>query len=38
LILLIAFLLLRKYLIERPIIKAMIKLMFPIFNHDEKKS
>ncbi len=38
LVLLIAFLFLRKYLIERPIIKAMIKLMFPIFNHDEKKS
>ncbi len=35
---LIAFIILKKHFIERPIIKAMIKLFFPIFTDNEKKS
>lgn len=36
-ILLILFLLFRKKIIERPVIKAMVRLFFPKFEEDEKK-
>jgi len=36
-LLLILFLLLRKRIVERPIIKAMVRLFFPKFKDDEKK-
>lgn len=35
---LIAFIILKKHFIERPIIKAMIQLFFPTFTDHEKKS
>lgn len=37
LILLILFLVVRKHIIEKPIIKAVIKLFFPKFSNDEKE-
>jgi len=37
LLLLILFLLLRKQIVERPIIKSMVRLFFPKFEDDEKK-
>lgn len=36
-LLLVLFLLFRKKLVERPVIKAMIRLLFPKFEDDEKK-
>jgi hypothetical protein len=36
-LLLILFLVLRKQIVERPVIKAMIRLFFPKFEDDEKK-
>lgn len=36
-ILLILFLIFRKKIIERPVIKAMVRLFFPKFEEDEKK-
>jgi sterol desaturase/sphingolipid hydroxylase (fatty acid hydroxylase superfamily) len=37
LMLLILFLMLRKRIVERPIIKSMVRLFFPKFEDDEKK-
>ena len=36
-LLLIIFLLLRKHIVDRPIIKAIVKLFFPTFTNDEKE-
>jgi hypothetical protein len=36
-LLLVVFLIFRKHIVDRPIIKAVIKLFFPIFTNDEKE-
>lgn len=36
-ILLVCFLILRKQLVEKPVIKAIVRLLFPKFEDDEKK-
>ena len=36
-LLLILFLVIRKQIVERPVIKAMVRLFFPKFEEDEKK-